>query len=380
MQSAVLAARGWRRWLLPPLVAFLVSIVVLAVAAVVGGFNPADTSRWASFDSPIYVSIAQHGYTDYVCPQAQLDQGATACGTFGWFPLYPALMRPLMDVGLAPNTAGVVVSLVFFLALLVLLWNGLMLPRGGRALLPALGLAAFAPGALYFHTVYPMALTAFLLTLALVALARERWAWAGAAGFVAAVAYPGAALLAVVAGIWLLFIAPAPTLSERVRRIALVSVPTVAGFGVVLLYAQLKTGQWDGYFGVQARFHHGVHLPFANWLDISRPRTEGLGHISLFLSWQEYFVTALSLIVIVTTVVRRRVATAFDWLLVLWTFAFWAVPLMQNTVAYYRTDALMIPIAVAFTQLPARIVSLLALIGAFVAAGMTIAFMQGVLV
>jgi hypothetical protein len=53
---------------------------------------------------------------------------------------------------------------------------------------------------------------------------------------------------------------------------------------------------------------------------------------------------------------------------------------MQNTVAYYRTDALIVPFAVGFAQLPARLVAALAVAGAFVAAGMTIAFMQGVLV
>jgi hypothetical protein len=357
-----------------------VANAVLGAAAIAGGFDPLSAKRWVSFDSPIYLSIAEHGYTDYDCPQNELDGGARACGTFGWFPLYAAPVRVLIEAGLAPNTAGVVVALVFWLALLIVLWNGLILARGGRAQLPALGLAAFMPGVVYLHGVYPMSMAVFLLVLVLIGLLRQRWAWAGVAAFLAVAAYPGAAAVAVVAGLWLLLVAPAPSLRTRVERIAMVCAPALAGFAVVLLYAQLKTGQWDGYFGVQARFHHGVHFPLQNWLQYSTPVNTGLGHISLFLSFQSWLDTVLVALVAVVTVLRRRTADAFDWLLVLWALIFWLIPLAQNTVSYERTDVLLLPIAVAFTRLPGRIVAVLALAGAFVAAGMTIAYMQGVLV
>jgi hypothetical protein len=283
-----------------------------------------------------------------------------------------------MEVGLSPDTSGVI--LAFWLALLVVLWNGVLLARSGRSLLPALGLAAFMPGVVYLHGIYPMSMTVLLLVAVLAALLRERWAWAGAAAFVACATYPGAATVALVAGLWLLFVVPAPSLRVRVKRIAQVCLPAVAGFGVVLLYAQLKTGQWDGYFGVQARFHHGVHFPFENWRAYATPVSTGLGHISLFIAFQAWLVTALVAVVVVATVVRRRVADAFDWLLVLWALAFWLIPLAQNTVSYQRTDVLLLPIAAAFSRLPWFFATLLGLAGAVVAAGMTLAYMQGVLV
>jgi hypothetical protein len=129
----LLTRQGWRRALLPPLVAFLVANAVLGAAAVAGGFDPLSAHRWSSFDSPIYLSIAQHGYTEWSCPQWELDQGATACGTFGWFPLYAAPVRALIEVGLSPDASGVVVALVFWLGLLIVLWNGLILARGAHA-------------------------------------------------------------------------------------------------------------------------------------------------------------------------------------------------------------------------------------------------------
>lgn len=378
----MLDVRGWRQRVLPPAAALLFALAVHVAAAIYGGFDPLDAHRWTSFDSPIYLNIAQYGYTDRVCPPAELAQGATACGTFGWFPLYPALIWPLMQLGVGGETAGVLVSLVFWALLLGVLWNGLLLPLVGRerSLLAALALAAVAPGAFYFQTLYPTALTGCLLVVALVCLSRQRWWWAGAAAFLATAAYPGAAALIVAAGPWLLFVAPTPSLAERVRRIAIVCGLAIAGFVVVLLYAQLATGQWDGYFGVQARFHHGIHFPLHNWLDISKLRTTGLGGISVFLAFQEWLTTVMVLAAVVVTFVRRRAATPIDWLLVLYGLAFWIVPLMQNTVAYYRTDALLVPIVVLLARLPLVAVGALVAAATVVSAGMTLAFMQGVLV
>jgi hypothetical protein len=361
-------------------VAFLAANAVLAVAAVVGGFDPLSAHRWSSFDSPIYLTIAEHGYQARTCPQWELDQGATACGNFGWFPLYALPVRALMEVGLAPETAGLLVALVFWLGLLIALWNGLLLVRGGRAQLPALALAAFMPGVVYLHGIYPMSMAVFFLVLVIIALSRERWAWAGLAAALATATYPGSATVALVAGLWLLFFVRAPSLRVRAGRIALVCVPALAGIALVLLYAQLKTGQWDGYFGVQARFHHGVHFPFANWKQYATPVTTGLGHISIFLAFQAWLVTLLVGIVVVATVLRRHAADALDWLLVLWALCFWLVPLAQNAVSYQRTDVLLLPIAVAVARRPPLLVWALALAGAFVAAGMTLAYMQGVLV
>jgi hypothetical protein len=380
LNASILGQRGWRRTVLPPLVAFLVANIVLSLAAVYHDRGPLDAHTWTSFDSPIYLRIADRGYETWTCAPAEVAQGAKACGTVGWFPLYPALIAPLVGLGMHPEAAGVAVSLVFWLAMLVVLWNGLLLRTRGPAQLPALAVAAFAPGSFYFHTVYPVSMGACLLVIALVALRNQRWLGAGAAGFLATAAYPPTATLAGVAGLWLLFVVPATSWWERVRRIALVSGLTVAGFVAVLLFAQLSVGQWDGYFGVQARFDHGIHLPFANYVDILTPRTEGLGHVSLFLCLQAALTTVLVVTVVATTWLRRRQATPFDWLIVIWALAFWIVPLCQNVVAYYRTDALLVPIVVALVRLPPRLVVVLAAAGAVIAAGMALAFMQGVLV
>jgi len=371
---------GWRLALLPPLAAVLAGAALALAVAAYGGYDPLGADTWSRWDSLIYQDIAQHGYTSRPCPQWEIDDGARACGTFGWFPLYPAAMAPLVSLGVAPWAAGVLVAIAFWVAALVVIWNGLLLALGGRAALAALGLAAFGPGAFYLHLVYPVSMTVCLLAVALVCLRRERWLGAGIAGGLAAASHPGAMALIPVAGLWLAAIVPAPTLVERARRIALVCGLTAAGFAAVLLYAELSTGQWDGYFGVQARFDHGVHLPFANWLDLSTPRFEGLGNISIFIALQSWFTTLLVAIVVATTWARRATATPFDWLLVLWVLAFWLIPLAQDTVSYYRTDALLLPAAAAFVTLAPRLVWALALAGAAITAGMTLAFMQGVLV
>ncbi len=380
LDAAIVEAPGWRRALLPPVVAFAAALVLLSAVAVYGGDPPLQAETWTSWDSPIYVDIAHNGYEERACTPAETEQGAKACGNFGWFPLYPGLMVPLMAAGISANAAGVLVSTVCWLALLIVLWNGLLLPAGGRSRLPALALAAVAPGAVYFHTLYPVAVTALLLTVALVCLRTERWLGAGVAGFLASAAYPAATLLAPVAGLWLLAIAPAPSWRERARRIALVCIPAAGGFVAVLAYAQIATGVWDGYFGVQARFHQGVHLPLHNYADLVTPRLEGLGNVSIFIAFQAWLTTALVLAVLYATWRRGPAVRPFDWLIVLWALAFWIVPLMQNTVAYYRTDALLVPVVVALTGLSRALVGAFALAAAAVACGMTLAFMQGVLV
>jgi hypothetical protein len=375
-----LELRGWRRAVLPPVAAFAAANLVLVLAAAYGGYGPFAPASWARWDSGIYLDIARHGYQAWTCPAWETAQGATACGTMGWFPLYPALVAPLHAAGAEIQAAGMIVSLVFWLATLVVLWNAFLVRARPRNGLLALGLAAVTPGAFFFHTVYPLSLAAFLIVLCLWFLRDERWAAAGAAGFLAAAAYPTCIVLAPVAVVWLLAVKPAPTLGERVRRCALVGGLIVAGLAAVLLYAQLAVGQWDGWFGVQARFHHGVHVPIGPWLDIARPRDEGLGGISVFMAFQEWLTTALVAAVLVLAWVRRRQAGAFDWLLVLFVLAFWIAPLLQRNMAYYRADALLIPLSVALVRLPSALIAGFAVAGAGVMAGMALCFMQGILV
>jgi hypothetical protein len=382
MTSAVLGLRGWHRALLPPVVAFIIANVVLAGVAAYGGHDPLRSATWESWDSPIYLEIAQYGYIVRECTPQESQQGATICGNLGWFPVYSWLIHAAMWLGFSPGTAGVLISLVLWLGLLTVMWNGLLVVSRGPAVLPALALAAFMPGAFYFHTVYPIALTVCALTVAAAFLQRRRWLAAGGAGFIAAAAYPAAGALALVAALWLAFFEPAPDWRERARRILLVSGLTVLGFAAILAFQQIDAGHWNGYFGVQGRFRHGIHLPFHNYWLLMKPQFTGLGHVSVFLALQEWLVTAIALGLLVSTWLRRRrgVADSFEWLLVLWALVFWIVPLCQNTVGYFRTDALLFPVAAGFVWMSTRVAWLYALAGLGVTCGMVLAFGQGILV
>jgi len=380
--SAVLALRGWRRALLPPLVAFLIANALLAAVAAYGGHSPLRAATWESFDSPIYLEIARYGYILRDCNAAEAALGAEACGNVGWFPVYPWLTHAGTWLGLSFDTSAILLSLAAWLVLLIVLWNGVLLTIRERGAVAALGVATFASGTFYFHTVYPVALAVCLLTIALACLRRGWWAGAGVAGFLATATYPAAGPLALVAGVWLLAFAPAPGWAERLRRAALVSGLTVLGAVAVFAFQWVDVGQWDGYFGVQARFHHGVHFPLHNYLDLMKPRFEGLGHISIFIALQGALTTLTVLAVLAATwrSHRRGEIDPFQWLLALWAVTYWIVPLMQNTVAYYRTDTMLVPAAAAFAWLPARVGWLYTLAGAGVASGMMLAFGQGVLV
>jgi len=85
------------RWLLPPLLAFLLvqGVLLLAASAVGrGGQQYLDPSMRGHWDAGQYLSIARSGYTLVHCDPHRTPFEATDwCGRAGWFPLYPALLH-----------------------------------------------------------------------------------------------------------------------------------------------------------------------------------------------------------------------------------------------------------------------------------------------
>lgn len=332
----------------PPLAAFLLARVALYVAAAAERLPYFAPLTWHRFDSGFYVGIAETGYTFGRCT---LDP-AHWCGNAGWFPGYPLALAPLVQVGVPPRTAGLVVSLTACLAMLVVLWVVLLDATPTPANLLALLFAAFAPGVVYMHAVFPMALAALLLIAFIALLRAERWWLAGLCGAGFATTYPTAVLIAPVTAVWLLVGDRAVERRERLRRAAITAGATVAGAVLVVLFQRSQTGAWDAYVKVQAHYDHGAVDPFSNLVDRIRPAFEGVTLTRAAPGLEAAFVAVLVLTLIAHTILRRAATDREDRLLAGFLFVFWITPLALRNVDVYRTDALLIPAALLLRRLP----------------------------
>jgi hypothetical protein len=181
------------KWLLHPLLAFVITRAVVWGAAYLGeivlpdapgeGFwhalpdnVPLDIlARW---DSGFYRDIAETGYS-YIPGQHS---------EVAFFPLYPLAMRALMPLaGGSAMIAGIFISHVCLLLALILLYrlSEQVFEDSGTAVRTVYYIAAF-PTAFFFSAVYTESMY-LLFTVATAYFARnQRWLWATLAGIAAA--------------------------------------------------------------------------------------------------------------------------------------------------------------------------------------------------
>lgn len=172
-----------------------------------GGFDPdgltepfgrfanilvAPLARW---DSVWFLSISHDGYG----PKSG-DHAKTA-----FFPLYPGLIRVVGWVVRSQLLAGVLISLVCFLAALVLLHRLAAIELGLEGARGTILLLAFFPTALFFSAVYSESLFLLVTVGAVLAARQGRWAWAGIAGLLAALTRNSGVLLLVPLGLLYLY-------------------------------------------------------------------------------------------------------------------------------------------------------------------------------
>jgi hypothetical protein len=247
---------------LVPVATYLVSNLVTWIAAALSGrdyFNPLERAKW---DSQHYLSIARTGYESFRCIDRYANWPDIWCGNTAWFPGYPMAIRSLSWLGLPAELAGVVVSEVFFLGAMLLLWR-LFDRKINATSIGAMALAAVFPGSIYSHVVFGVSMCLYGLLLALVGLREQRWWVAALGGFVAlSVHIVGVIAVGAVAAS-LLFGWQRFTWPGRLWRVAAATV----GGGLALLWSlwtiYRDTGSWTIYFQHQDESFHnlGWHDP-----------------------------------------------------------------------------------------------------------------------
>jgi hypothetical protein len=324
------------REVLYPLGAFGLAQFLLAIAAITAGYAPFDPALFARWDSGQYLGIARHGYDLVECSRIGYAPSGW-CGNAGWMPGYPALIALAVRLGARPAAAAVAITAGFEIALLALLWKGFLARRNQLALLAC----ALAPGAVYFHAVFPISMCAFFIALCLWLLLRDRFALAGLAGAAAAASYSTGFLLAPIGAVWGL--ARPGGAGKRIGRAAAAGGIAAAGVVAVFVLQHATVGAWDAFLRVQAKYDHRAVSPLSTlvqaWATAPRPASVqsiavacGMVAIALFRALRGF---------------RSR-----DALLLGCAAAFWLFPLSLANVSLTRSEALVFPALVLLDDAP----------------------------
>ena len=356
----------------PPLAAFLLARIALYIAARDAGYPYFRYLSWHRFDSGFYVDSATKGYTFLRCVSPLHGW----CGRAGWFPGYSILIKALHALGPNPRVAALTISLGFCLATLVVVWIGLLDAQPTPRNLIALLFAAFVPGQIYDHSVFPLSVASFFLVLAFALLRRRRFALAGLAGAGACLCYPTAVLIAPITAVWLLL----AEREHRLRRAATTGGLMALGFAAVLLIDKLEVDVWTAYFKVQSHYHHTARDPFTAWGEkAGRLLDHGVHGLPSVPDLEAAFAGVLVIVLLADAVRRHRTLTAIEVLALLFAIAVWLFPLSLGSVDVYRSDALLIPAVLLVRRLPIALEALAAAGGVALSVPMAEAFFLRVL-
>jgi hypothetical protein len=373
----------------PPFVALLAGLSLVASRAPKGWTSVFDPATFYHWDAGQYLSIAKHGYR--ASTHCDIAPTVHLCGNVTWFPGYPGLVRVLASTHIGYFPAALTIAWICWYLTLLMVWvlSANKATRGGTSKrIACLALAAVFPGQVYFAALFPISLVTFTLLLCIWLATRTPFATRATgvrtsiAGLIAGAAYP----LAFAAAPGLL-VSALVTRGRRRRAVMLAGAASVvAGFGLVLAYAQLSVGKWDAYFitereeyGVRAhnpldlllaRYHQFLHPGSSTWRTITQ---------------QGALVTLLVVVAIVVTVpalIRaRRAADLTDLALLATACIAWLIPYVgAGVLSIYRSEACLIVLVPLLRRLPVWAIAVLAGAGAIVAYNMAPLFFSGVLI
>jgi hypothetical protein len=370
-------ASGWPRRLreavLLPLLALLFAEAIIVAAAGAASVHPLRGATYARYDSYHYVSIASRGYF------IEEENGLVVGGNVGWFPGYPLVIRAVAPRRVTLAKVGKVVSTVFAFLLLAVLWRVLRGQEGLRTRALSLLLAAVFPGFIYYHTVFPIGMVAWLDLLALVLCARGRYLAAGFLGALGAFSYPTGFLVAVPLTAAVLLDRET---SVRARVLALLQGPVVVGLGLVAvsLY-QARTVGWNAFLRIRKEyFDNTVSSPLANFLTNTEHVWKGNVQPEALPHLQTVFVALLVLVITAFCWRQRETMTRLDWLLLTNTLIFWVFPQLIGVHGATRADALLVGMVPLLARLPPGARAFLLAIFVTLGAGMCVIFFTKVLV
>jgi Gpi18-like mannosyltransferase len=340
----------------PPLAVFALARALLAAAALAAGLAPFDPRTFVRWDSAHYLAIAEIGYQLYPCqPEAGYRPGEW-CGNTGWFPGYPWMIQLAHRTGLPTDAAGALLSALFHIATLVVLWNAFLGARWSKESALCIFLAGLFPGCIYQHAVFPVSTVVFCALLTLLLLRERRPLAAGLAGAAAALCYPTGLLLAPVAVLWAFIDPAAAPRGTRIRMLLVPAALTTLGFVAVLVNFQLAVHDWTAFFKAHHKYGHGWNWPIATLRRHVKPLVYGEWRWTSAVPALQVVLVALFILAVAFRVIRARrrgTAEPQDVLLLVFALSFWLFPLVLGAAMNpSRAEALLLPSAVLLRRLP----------------------------
>ena len=350
-KTAALLAR-----LAPPLAAFALARLSLILVAADVKQNALSAKAWSRWDSAHYLSIVERGYEFFSCARVPGYDPTQHCGNTGWLPGLPMLMKAAVALHFDALQSGVFLAGLFALATLIVLWNGFLGPRPTAPGLATLTLAAFFPGFVYEHALFPVSLCALCHVSALYFYNSRRYIAAGLAGAAGAFSYSSAVLLAGVLGVHLLITGQRRPVPKQLADLLKVCGLIALGFVAFLIVLQWQVGDWRAYFLVQKKYHFGVNAP---WVTLAPHLAEALSKIP---SLQTCFVAVLAPTLLAAAL--RPARNSLDGALACFTLVYWLVPLiLGGGLSLYRAEAVLMPSVLLARKLPPALLVLF-LVGA----------------
>lgn len=277
---------------------------LLAARAVVGitygpTRNPfaARPRDWARWDSINYAEIATHGRTFGRCDSARFAATpnplhVTYCGTAGWLPGYPWLIRALRSTGFDLPHAAVAISWFAIATALFLVWYGWCRDLSRARAFAVLLLFGFFPGAVYNFAVFPTSVALALIVGALIAAVRERYLLGAALMTGAGLCYPSAWFAAIGLAVVLVALASPIGIGEVLRRGCYGLLGLASLFGLFLI-----DRPWNAFFLMDSQ--KGLRAPGFPGQDFLRlVFTHSTGQQRLLGDWTAWVLAAQGLLAV----------------------------------------------------------------------------------
>jgi hypothetical protein len=373
----------------PPFGALVAGWTLIASRAPKGwtsAFDPATFNHW---DANQYLSIAEHGYR--ASAQCKVAPAFPVCGNLTWFPGYPGLTRVLASTHVGYPAAALVIAWICWYLTLLMVWvlSADRATRGGTSRrIACLALAAVFPGQVYFAALFPISLLTFTVLLSIWLATRSSFATRATivrttvAGIVAGLAYPLAFAAAPA-----LVVSAFVTRSRHARITMLAGAASVvAGFGLVLAYAQVRVGMWNAYFvterheyGVGA--HNPVTLLLARYHQLVHPSSSWFRTVTQQGALATWLVVVAIAVTVPVLVRARREADVTDLALLGTACIAWLVPYVgAGGLSIYRSEACLIVLVPLLRRLPLWDLAVLACAAAVIAYDMAPLFFSNALI
>jgi hypothetical protein len=373
----------------PPFVALVAGWSLIASRAPKGwisALNPATFNHW---DAGQYLSIAKHGYR--ASTHCDISPAVHLCGNVTWFPGYPGLIRLLATAHIGYLAAALAIGWVCWYLTLLMVWVLSKDRTRGRTSrgVACLALAAVFPGQVYLAALFPISLVTFAVLLCIWLATRTSLAShtttivrTSATGVVAGLAYPLAFAAAPA-----LFVTAILTRGRHARVAMLAgAAAVVAGYGLVLAYAQISVGKWNAYFITEreeygVRAHNPLVLLTSRYHQFVHPSSSTLRTITQ----QGALATLLVVVAIVVTLPvlaqARRSANLTDLALLVTACIAWLIPYVgAGQLSIYRSEACLIVLVPLLRRLPVWVIAAAACAAAVIAYDVAPLFFSNALV